>query len=85
LASTNKGEIIMTFQITTVYPDGRTETRDATPEEVAQREADLAALAADEEARQQAIAETEALKQSAKNKLSALGLTDDEIRAITGS
>ena len=75
----------MTFQITTVYPDGRTETRDATPEEVAQREADLAALAADEEARQQAIAETEALKQSAKNKLSALGLTDDEIRAITGS
>jgi hypothetical protein len=30
----------MTFTITTVYPDGTTETRDATPEEVAQREAD---------------------------------------------
>lgn len=74
----------MTFQITTVYPDGTTETRDATSEEVAQREADLAAFAAEEAARQQAITDAEAAKQSAKDKLSALGLTEEEIRAIAG-
>jgi hypothetical protein len=73
-----------TFTITTVYPDGRTESRDATNEEVAQREADLVALAAEEEARQQAIADAEAAKQSAKDKLAALGLTEEEIRAIAG-
>lgn len=32
----------MTFQVTTVYADGTTETRNATPEEVAQREAEIA-------------------------------------------
>lgn len=37
----------MSFQITTVYPDGTTETRNATPEEVAQREAELAAIQTD--------------------------------------
>lgn len=35
------------FQVTTVYPDGRTEVRDATPEEIAQREADIAAASVD--------------------------------------
>jgi uncharacterized membrane protein len=83
--STNKGEITMeTFTITTVYPDGRTESRDATAEEVAQREADLVAFAAEEEARQQAIADAEAAKASAQAKLAALGLTEAEIAAITG-
>jgi hypothetical protein len=72
------------FTITTVYPDGRTESRDATPEEVAQREADLAAFAAEEEARQQAIAEAEAAKASARAKLEALGLNEAEIAAIAG-
>lgn len=37
----------MTFQVTTVYADGTTETRNATPEEVAQREAELAAAQSD--------------------------------------
>lgn len=37
----------MSFQITTVYPDGTTETRNATPEEVAQREADILAMSTD--------------------------------------
>jgi DNA-directed RNA polymerase specialized sigma24 family protein len=74
----------MSFTITTVYPDGRTETREATAEEVAQREADLVAFAAEEEARQQAIAEREAAKASAQAKLGALGLTEAEIAAITG-
>jgi hypothetical protein len=74
----------MSFTITTVYPDGRTETRDATPEEVAQRDADLVALAAEEEARQQAIAEAEATRASALSKLEALGLSEEEARAIAG-
>jgi hypothetical protein len=73
-----------TFTITTVYPDGRTETRDATPEEVAQRDADLVAFAAEEEARQQAIAEAEATRASALAKLEALGLSEEEARAIAG-
>ncbi len=74
----------MSFTITTVYPDGRTETRDATPEEVAQRDADLVAFAAEEEARQQAIAEAEATRASALAKLEALGLSEEEARAIAG-
>lgn len=74
----------MSFEITTVYPDGRTETRLATPEEVAQREADLAAFEADRIAREAAIAEAEAKRASAKAKLAALGLTDDEINVIVG-
>lgn len=74
----------MTFQITTVYPDGRTEVRDATDEEVAQREADVATFAAEEEARQQALADAEAARVSARAKLSALGLTEEEIVAIAG-
>lgn len=69
------------FEITTVYPDGRTETRLATPEEVAQREADLAAFEADRIAREQAEAEREAAKESARTKLAALGLTPDEVSA----
>lgn len=74
----------MSHTITTVYPDGRTESREATPEEVAQREADLVAFAAEEEARQQAIADAEAAKASARAKLAALGLTDAEIDALRG-
>ena len=74
----------MSFTITTVYPDGRTETRDATPEEVAQRDADLVAFEADEQARQQAIADAEATRASALAKLEALGLSEEEARAIAG-
>jgi len=37
----------MSFQVTTVYADGTTETRNATPEEVAQRDADIAASQTD--------------------------------------
>lgn len=70
------------FEITTVYPDGTSETRMATPEEVAQREADLVAFEADRVAREAAIAEAEAKRASAKAKLAALGLDEDEIAAI---
>ena len=74
----------MSFEITTVYPDGRTETRLATPEEVAQREADLAAFEAERIAREQAEAERAAAKESAIAKLAALGLTSDEVSAAFG-
>jgi hypothetical protein len=72
------------YEITTVYPDGRTETRLATPEEVAQREADIAEsarLKAEEDAW---IAEQQQKRQSALDKLAALGLTEDEAKALFG-
>jgi len=68
--------------ITTTYPDGRTEERLATAEEVAQREADIAAAEAQRVAEEQAKAEREAARASAQAKLAALGLTADEIAAI---
>ena len=72
----------MSFEITTVYPDGRKETRQATPEEIAQREADLIAFEADRVARETAEAEALAKRASARAKLAALGLDEDEINAI---
>jgi len=54
--------------------------RDATPEEVAQFEA----MAAEAEAQEQALLAAVAAKESAKAKLAALGLTDEEINAIIG-
>jgi len=74
----------MSFTITTVYPDGRTETRDATPEEVAQREADLVAFEAERIAHEAAEAQVAAAKASAIAKLEALGLTADEVSAAFG-
>jgi len=70
------------FEITTVYPDGRTETRMSTPEETAQREADLAQFELDRIAREEAIAAAAAKRASAKAKLAALGLDDDEVAAL---
>jgi hypothetical protein len=70
------------FEITTVYPDGTSETRWSTPEEIAQREADLAQFEADRIAREQAEAEALAKRESAKAKLAALGLDADEIAAV---
>ena len=70
------------FEITTTYPDGRSETRWSTPEEMAQREADLVAFEADRVAREAAIAEAAAKRASAKAKLAALGLDDDEVAAL---
>lgn len=70
------------FEITTVYPDGRTETRWSTTEEIAQREADLVAFEAQRVAREAAIAEAEAKRESAKAKLAALGLDEAEVAAI---
>lgn len=73
------------FEITTVYPDGRSETRWSTPEEMAQREADLAVFEAERIASEQAQADYVARRASAKAKLAALGLTEDEVAAIVGA
>jgi len=72
------------WTITTTYPDGRTEERLATAEEVAQREADIAAAEAQRVAEEQAKAEREAARASAEVKLAALGLTDAEVAAVVG-
>jgi hypothetical protein len=70
------------FEITTTYPDGRTETRMSTPAEVAQREADLVQFEADRVARENSFAEIAAKRSSARDKLMNLGLDEDEINAI---
>lgn len=54
-----------------------------TAEELAQREVDRIAWEAAEAVRVQAEADAQALKDSANAKLAALGLTADEIAAIT--
>ena len=72
------------WTITTTYPDGRTEERLATAEEVAQREADIAAAEAQRVAEEEAEAAREAAKASALAKLAALGLTADEVAAVVG-
>ena len=54
-----------------------------TEEEIAQRDADRLAFEEAEAARVAAEAEQQALKASANDKLKALGLTDEEIAAIT--
>ena len=55
-----------------------------TPEEIAQREADAAAYAEEQAALEQAEAEKQANKESAKAKLTALGLSEAEIAALLG-
>ena len=72
----------MTFQFTTVYPDGRKEVRDATPEEVAQREADIAIMEKERLEMEAEIARQQAAKESALAKLAAIGLTEEEAATI---
>jgi hypothetical protein len=57
--------------------------RDFTPEELVQREADLAAAAEAAAEADAVVAQREALRASAEKKLAKLGLTVDEIAAIT--
>ena len=54
-----------------------------TAEEIAQREADAAAWAAEEAAREAAEAAAAEAKASAQAKLAALGLSADEIAALS--
>ena len=73
----------MTYQITTSYPDGRTETRDATPEEVAQREADIAAAEEQRLAEEAAYLEHQTNLLGGLDKLINLGLTEPEAAAVS--
>jgi len=57
--------------------------RDFTAEEIAQREADAAAAEARRAEEEAAKAAADAAKASAQDKLAALGLTADEIAALT--
>jgi hypothetical protein len=56
---------------------------DLTPEEIEQRELDAIQYATEQADRAQVEAANADLKASAKNKLAALGLTNDEISALT--
>ena len=62
---------------------GVQEEIELTDEEVAQREADTAAFAAERAQREAAEAAKAASKASAESKLAALGLTAEEIAALT--
>ncbi len=57
--------------------------RPLTAEEIAQREADAAAFAAEQAAKEEADAAVAAAKASAETKLAALGLSADEIAALS--
>lgn len=54
-----------------------------TADEIAQRELDAAQALADQQAREAEEAALLAAKESAKSKLAALGLSDEEIAALT--
>ena len=62
---------------------GEVQEIELTPEEIAQREADTAAWAAEQAAREAAEAAAAEAKASAQSKLAALGLTADEIAALS--
>jgi len=62
---------------------GVTEELPLTAEEIAQREADAAAFAAEQAEREAAEAVAAEAKASAQAKLAALGLTADEIAALS--
>jgi hypothetical protein len=64
-------------------PEGTFEL-DLTAEEITQREQDAIQSEADKVAREKEEANKLAKKESAKTKLSALGLDEDEINAIIG-
>ena len=57
--------------------------RPLTAEEIAQREADAAAFAAEQAAKEAEAAAVAAAKASAESKLAALGLSADEIAALS--
>jgi hypothetical protein len=73
----------MTIAIEVNCATGEVIERPLTAEDIAQREADAAAYTALEAEREAAQAAVEAAKASANEKLSALGLTTEEIAALT--
>jgi len=73
----------MTHAIEVNCETGEVTERPLTAEELAQREVDAAAHAAAETAREAEAAATAAAKEAATSKLAALGLTAEEIAALT--
>lgn len=73
----------MTNAIEVNCTTGEVIERPLTAEELAQREADAAAFAAAEAEREAAEAAAQAAKESAQSKLAALGLTAEEIAALS--
>jgi hypothetical protein len=73
----------MTIAIEVNCATGEVTERPLTAEEIAQREADAVAYAAEVAEREAAQAAVEAARASANEKLSALGLTTEEIAALT--
>ena len=72
----------MSNTIKTVYPDGRVEERELTPEEIAQQEADKIAHEEFAKLQKKVFDQREADLVSAKKKLKKLGFTDGEISAL---
>ena len=70
------------WTITTVYPDGTTEERLSTPEEVAQREADVAAWEQEKADREAAEAQAAADRQAAVDHARSLGFSDSMIAVM---
>jgi hypothetical protein len=73
----------MTTAIEVNCTTGEVIERPLTAEELAQREADAAAYAATEAEREAAEAAAQVAKESAQAKLAALGLTAEEIAALS--
>ena len=74
----------MSFKITTTYADGRVEERDATPEEVAQRDAQIAQIAEADRLIEEQLQAKQAARQAGITKLMELGLTEEQALAIAG-
>jgi hypothetical protein len=77
----------MSEQLTKIVVDcatGKQTILPLTPAEIAQRDQDAAAAAEAQALREAEAAAKAAAKQSAQEKLKALGLSDTEILAITG-
>jgi hypothetical protein len=73
----------MTIAIEVNCATGEVVERPLTAEELAQREVDAAAYAVEQAEREAAEQAAQAAKESAQSKLAALGLTADEITALT--
>jgi len=83
MASTNHKETTMTTAIEVNCETGEVIERPLTAEELAQREVDAVVRAAGEAERAAAEATAQASKESAQAKLAALGLTAEEIAALS--
>lgn len=74
----------MSYKIKTAYADGRTEEREATAEEVAQREQDALQAEQVEREMKERLQAKQAARQAGITKLMELGLTEEQALAIAG-